>query len=71
MCSRRRLGIEQEMQVRRDESEGANRVEGPFQEAAKESMRDGAAVASSWKPRLDRTGGRRTIWENSMCSWRS
>ena len=54
MCSRRRFGTEQETQVRREASEGAKIVEGPFQAeeavvAASDS--DGAAVASSWKPR--------------------
>lgn len=54
VCSRRMFGTEQEKQVRREASEGAKIVEGPVQPeevvvAVSES--DGAAVASSWKPR--------------------
>lgn len=44
--------MEHETQDRREESEGAKRVEGPVQAVeAVESARDGAAMASSWKPR--------------------
>jgi hypothetical protein len=47
MCSWRRSGIEQEKQVRREESEGAKRVEGPDQAVVVESAgRDGTAMAS-------------------------
>lgn len=47
-CSRRRDGTEHEKHVRREESEGAKRVDGPDQLVAVASLeRDGAAVASS------------------------
>lgn len=54
MCSRRRLGIEQEKQERIESSDGAKIVVGPVQAEeveAGDSEREGAAVASSWKPR--------------------
>jgi len=65
MCSRRRLGKEKEKQVRREASDGAKIVEGPVQAeaavAAAESESEGAAVASSWKPRWDKIGGRSAV----------
>ena len=47
-CSQRREGTEREKHVRREESEGAKRVDGP--EAAS-LEKDGAAVASLLKLR--------------------
>lgn len=64
MCSRRREGVEQETHERTEESEGAKIVYGPDQAAAEvESLkREGAAVASSLKPRRDRIGARSEVW---------
>lgn len=61
MCSRRRLEKEQEKQVQREASDGAKIVEGPVQAEAAESESEGAAVASSWKPRWDKIGGRSAV----------
>lgn len=63
-CSRRRLEKEQEKQVQREASDGAKIVEGPVQAeaaVAAESESEGAAVASSWKPRWDKIGGRSAV----------
>lgn len=51
--------------MRREASDGAKIVEGPVQAeaavAAAESESEGAAVASSWKPRWDKIGGRSAV----------
>lgn len=49
-CSRSREGMEHAKHVRREESDGAKSVVGPFQPPLS-VVRDGAAVASSLKPR--------------------
>ena len=67
MCSRRRLGKEKEKQVRREASDGAKIVSGNLLQSqaeaaeAAESESEGAAVASSWKPRWDKIGGRSAV----------
>lgn len=63
-CSRRSEGTEHEKHVWREESEGAKRVDGPDQLVATASLdRDGAAVASSLKPRCERIGASIAVCE--------